>query len=475
MKLIDANPTPRVTGIEELSGRSNYFIGNDPAKWRTNVPTYSKVEYRDVYPGVSLVYYGNQQQLEYDLVVAPGADPSTIGLSFVGADRLEVDGDGDLVLHTAAGTIRQRKPVIYQEISGVRKEISGGYVFKGEHQVGFKVAAYDASQPLVIDPVLSYSTYLGGSADDQGLGIAVDAAGNTYVTGATNSTNFPKTAGVFDTTFGGGICFGSSCLDVFVTKLDPTGSALLYSTYLGGTGNDIGFGIAVDGAGNAYVTGFTNSSNFPTTAGAFQTSFGGFDDAFVTKLDPTGSVLLYSTYLRGSGFDFGNGIAVDATGNAYVTGTTLSTDFPTTPGAFQPARRGGVGADAFVTKLNPTGSALVYSTFLGGTGGNFGSAIAVDTAGSAYVAGGTTATNFPTTVGAFQTSFGGNRRAFVTKLDPNGAALVYSTFLARTGSDNGSAIAVDAAGSAYVTGATGSIDFPTTAGAFQTPRQGLCV
>jgi hypothetical protein len=383
-----------------------------------------------------------------------------------------VDAQGDLVLQTTVGPIRQRKPVIYQEVDGVRKDIPGGYVLKGEHQVGFKLAAYDASQALVIDPVLSYSTYLGGSGEDRDPAIAVDAAGNAYVTGHTESTDFPTTAGAFQTTFGGGPFNGG---DAFVTKLNATGSALVYSTYLGGSGGDSGRGIAVDTAGNAYVTGYTASTNFPTTAGAFQTTRGGFlMDAFVTKLNPTGSALVYSTLLGGSDLDSGEGIVVDAAGNAYVAGGTSSTDFPTTAGAFQTTFGGGAnqGGDAFVTELNPTGSALVYSTYLGGSGGDSAASIAVDADGNAYVTGRTLSTNFPTTAAAFQPTFGGGvccgGDAFVTKLNPTGSApLVYSTYLGGSDYDIGTGIALDTLGNAYVTGTTLSTDFPTTAGAFQ--------
>src|SRR3989441_1834599 len=275
-RLVGANPAAEISGLEELPGKSNYFIGNDPKKWHTNVPNYARVKYRNVYPGVDLVYYGNQRQLEYDFTVRPGADPSRIVLGVQGADRLEVDAQGDLVLHTAVGPIRQRKPVIYQEIDGDKKEIPGGYVLTATHQVSFRIAPYDPSQPLVIDPVLVYSTYLGGSGNDFGDDIAVDALGNAYITGATFSTNFPTTVGAFQ---GGGN-------DAFVTKLNPTGSALVYSTYLGGSGGDSGNGIAVDSLGNAYVATHTYSSNFPTTAGAFQTTFsgsGGNGDTAVTK------------------------------------------------------------------------------------------------------------------------------------------------------------------------------------------------
>src|SRR5438876_782482 len=473
MTFAGANPDPRVTGLEELPGKANYFIGNDPANWRTSVPTYAKVRYADLYPRIDLLYYGNQRQLEYDLVVRPGADPTRIVLDIQGADRLQVDAQGDLVLQTTVGPIRQRKPVIYQELDGVRKDIPGGYVLKGEHQVGFKVAAYDASQALVIDPVLSYSTYLGGSGEDRDPAIAVDAAGNAYVTGHTESRNFPTTTGAFQTGFGGG-AMSSGQGDAFVTKLNPAGSALVYSTYLGGSGPDDGKGIAVDAAGNAYVTGSTASSNFPTTIGAFQTIKGGSGNAFVTKLNPTGSALVYSTYLGGSGAigDYGAGIAVDASGNAYVTGGTSSSDFPTTAGAFQTTFGGDVfgGGDAFVTKLNPTGSALVYSTYLGGSGHEAGHGIAVDAAGNAYMTGYTSSTNFPTTAGAFQPTYGGasySSNAFVTKLNAAGSALVYSTYLGGRGTDMGRAIALQYP-NVYVTGHTESYDFPTTTGAFQT-------
>src|SRR3989442_681315 len=400
MTFLGANPAARVAGREELPGKSNYFIGNDPTKWRTNLPTYAKVRYDDLYPGVDLIYYGTQRQLEHDFVVRPCADPSLIALGFQGADKLEVDAQGDLVLHTSAGAIRQRKPVIYQEVEGVRREIHGGYVLKDPHQIGFQIAAYDRSRPLVIDPVLFYSTYLGGSGSEEGLGIAVDTAGNAYVTGPTYSTNFPTTPGAFQTTFGGDI-------DAFVTKLNPIGSALVYSTYLGGSARDEAMGIALDAAGNAYVTGNTFSSDFPTSPGAYQTTFGGglsVGDAFVAKLDPTGSALIYSTYLGGSGDDRGWGIALDSSGNAYVVGATSSTDFPTTPGAFQTIFGGGP-SDAFVAKLNPIGSALVYSTYLGGSDDHKGCGIAADgiSGPNAYLTGETASTDFPTTSSANHT------------------------------------------------------------------------
>jgi hypothetical protein len=597
--LLGADPESRMVGQDELPGKANYFIGSDPTRSRSDVPTYARVHYQDLYPGIDLVYYGNQRQLEYDFVVGAGADPKRIVLGFQGVDRLEVDPQGDLVLHTAAGAIRQRKPVIYQELDGVRKEIQGGYVFTDKHQVGFWVAAYDATRPLVIDPVLSYSTYLGGSdggeegrgltvdasgnafvtgetnaidfptvnplqpalsgstdvfvsklnpsgsalvystyiggaGQDVGRSIAVDASGNAYVTGATQSTDFPTVSPiqpallgpedafivkldptgsvmVYSTYLGGGSGDGSDAgfdvavdlagnayvtgqtsstdfptvnplqstfggfQDAFVAKINPAGTALVYSTYLGGgSGQDSGFGIAVDSAGNGYITGFTTSTDFPTV-NPLQPALSGTGDVFVSKLNPSGSALVYSTYIGGSNFQFGNSIAVDASGNSYVTGTTLATDFPTTPGAFQPTFGGPVGgSDAFVIKLNPTGAGFVYSTYLGGGGEDGSAGIAVDSTGNAYVTGQTLSTDFPTTPGAFQPTFGGPGGAgdaFVTKLNPTGSGLVYSTYLGGgsvDSSDNGNDIAVDSSGNAYIAGQTSSTDFPTTAGAFQT-------
>ncbi len=297
MRLVGAAPKPVVTGVAELPGKANYFIGKDRSKWRTNVPTYAKVQYRNVYPGIDLVYYGNKRQLEYDFVVAPGVNPKKIVLGFKGADRLDIDTEGNLVLHTSGGDIRQHKPIIYQKIDGVRHEIAGSYVRKGANRVGFQVATYDTSRPLVIDPVvLSYSTYLGGNSGESGLGIAVDADGNAYVTGSTGSPNFPTTAGAFQSTF-------VSNYYAFVTKFNPAGSALAYSTLLGGSGGSSGGSIAVDSDGNAYVAGTTASVDFPTTAGVFQPVSGGGNDSFVTKLDSTGSALVFSTYLGGASND----------------------------------------------------------------------------------------------------------------------------------------------------------------------------
>lgn len=448
MSLVAPCPNPRIDGLELLPGKSNYFIGNDPAKWRTNVRRYAKVRYQDVYPGVDLVYYGNQGQLEYDFVVAPAADPTRIRLSIDSARKLKTDTHGDLILRIADTEVRLVKPTVYQESGGNRKAIASRYVLHGRREVGFEVAAYDRNEPLIIDPVLSYSTYLGGSSGAFGNAIAVDSAGNAYVTGGTNSIDFP-TKNPAQAASGGNT-------DVFVAKFDPTGSTLLYSTYLGGTGEDSGNSVAVDSSGTAYLTGMTRSSNFPTK-NPLQSALGGGRDVFVAKLDSTGSALVYSTFLGGSGDDWGNGIAVDVSGNAYVAGKTGSVNFPT-KNSLQSASGG--GDDAFVVKLNPTGSALVYSTYLGGSALDEARGIAVDVTGNAYVTGDTSSRDFPIK-NPFQPTQNGSQNAFVTKLDPTGSALVYSTYLGGSGLDQGNRIAIDSSGNLYVTGFTDSPNFPT--------------
>jgi hypothetical protein len=459
MKLRGANPAAEVTGVDELAGTSNYFIGNDPAKWRTGVPTYAKVKYAGIYSGIDLVYYGNQRQLEYDFIVAPGADPRRIAFDVRGAKRILRDARGDLVLKIGQGEIRWHRPVVYQQKDGARQLVAAKYAITDTGRVGFEVAKYDASRSLYIDPLI-YSTYLGGSGYDYGFGVALDSAGNAYVTGWTASTDFP--------TMNPSQPGNGGQYDAFVSKINPAGSALVYSTYLGGSSSDGGQGIAVDAEGNAYITGGTTSTDFPTM-NPFQAFLDGSDDAFVTKLNSTGSALIYSTYLGGSGAGSGSGIAVDVSGDAYVTGFTSSTDFPVTPGAFQTKCGGTCLGNAFVTKVSPKGSALIYSTYLGGSGvddGN-GGGIVVDSAGNAYVTGGTGSNDFPVTPGAFQTTCGGNNcaypdfDAFVTKLNPSGSALVYSTHLGGSGDDYGWGIGVDGVGNAYVTGRTSSSDFPT--------------
>ena len=475
-----ADPQATVVGLDQLPGIVNYFIGDDPSKWHTNIPTYQKVVYHNLYPGIDLVYYGNQGRLEYDLIVSPGADPAQITLAFDGAEQIAVDAQGDLVLTLAstevgegmAPTLRLHKPVVYQrDEQGAKHLLTGAYVLRASTtaaldpretpQIVFQVASYDVNKPLIIDPVLSWATYLGGSDSDGGHNIAVDTAGDVYVTGVTSSSDFPGTSGSPIQNMYGGFHF-----DAFVTKLNASGTTILYATYLGGSGNDEGFGIAVDAAGNAYVTGLTESLAFPGTAGSrIQSTIGGGHDGFVTKLNTTGTALLYSTYLGGSGADEGNGIAVDVAGNAYVTGLTESLDFSGTAGSRIQSMIGG-SFDAFVTKLNASGTAILYATYLGGSNSDRGFGIAVDPKGQAYVTGETGSPAFPGTVGSpVQSTYGGgDRDAFVTKINATGRAILYATYLGGNGGDRGFGIAVDAAGNAYVTGETGSPSFPGTAG-----------
>jgi hypothetical protein len=476
-----SNPQMVLEGGEQAPGKVNFFRGNDPTRWRTNLPQYGQVIYRELWPGVDLALRGEAGMLKYEFRVKPGAKPADIRMAYEGAAGLVLDEAGGLLIKTAVGLLRDSPPVAYHEIDGVRVPVESRYALGqgdgAEGIYGFAVGAgYNPDAELIIDPSVSYSTFLGGSADDTGAAIAVDPSGNAYVIGTTSSTDFPTTTGAFDRTL-------ATAPDIFVSKLNATGTALLYSTYLGGTptptrgaGSDpfeFGRAIAVDASGNAYITGQTTSSDFPITAGAFQTTIHAseFDatETFVAKLNPTGSALLYSTFLGGSDLDDSYTIAVDASGAAYVAGYTLSTDFPTTPGAVQTLAGGGGNQDAFITKLNATGSALVYSTYLGGLDNETLSRIVVDTSGNAYVTGGSRSLNFPTTAGAFQTANHGGFDAFVAKLNATGSALVYSTFIGGQGTgDSGNGLAIDSAGNAYVAGGTNSIDFPTTPGAFQT-------
>jgi len=493
MNLLGASSGQKAAGEEIQSGKANYFTGNDPAKWQRDVPMYGKVRMKGVYPGVDLVYYGHQGALEYDFVVAPGADASAIKLSFDGS-KAALAANGDLVLPVDGGPeLRFNKPVVYQTIDGRRQSVDGRFLVAG-NTVGFALGAYDRSAPLVIDPMLSYSTYLGGTGPDRANAIALDASGNAYVTGYTFSADFPLSGSPYQATN-----FNTANGEVFVTKLNATGTALVYSTFLGGDGGcghaevaetfgDVGTAITVDGSGEAFVVGIACSANFPVTAGAFQTTDKepGRTNGFVTKLSADGGSLMYSTYLGGSGGgsnpgdgDMAQGVAVDSSGNAYVAGQAFSHDYPTTPGAFQTTTYACCNT-AFVTKINPAGSALVYSTFVGNENSDAAFAIAIDPAGDAYITGYTIEGSFPVTSNAFQRNDPGGAdnvtNAFVTEINPSGSGLLYSTFLGGSGitwpaGDAGYGIVVDALGNAYVTGQTQSHDFPVSRGAFQTANQ----
>jgi len=451
-----ANANAVAKGVERLPGQRNYLIGNDPSRWHTNVPTFRAVRYDEIYPGINLTYYGNQQQLEYDFVIAPGADPQQIRFAFTAGTRLRISDRGDLVLRVAGVEVRQPKPVVYQEIDGQRRLVDGKFILIARHQAAFAVGAYDRTQPLVIDPTLVYSTYLGGAGDDTGSSIAVDSSNNIYIAGTTNSTNFPLQGAAFGANAG--------LADIFVTKIDASGANILYSTYIGGSGQDRADGLAIDASGNAYVVGRIDSSsiNFPSTMGSFASSYRGGDfDGVVFKLNAQGNALVYSGFLGGEENDSVAGVTVDANGIAYVTGGTKSIGFPTTVNAYQPTRAG--DTDAFLAKINAAGSTLLYATYLGGSGTDRGSGVVIDANGNAYIDGFTSASDFPTE-NAFQNGFGGSFDAFVAKFDTNSsgaASLLFCSYLGGTGDDKAYGLAIDnSANNVYIVGQTSSNNFP---------------
>ena len=491
MQFAGASDHAQLSGAGEMSGKINYFTGNDPARWQTGVSAFGQVLVGGLYPGVNLAYHGNQRRLEYDFTVAPGADPGVIAIRFEGADKISVNPAGDLVLRLGESEILQPKPVMYQTVNGARQTISGGFTMLDARTVAFAVGDYDRGRPLVIDPILSYSTYFGGTSGEDAWAVAVDTNGFVYIAGQTFSTqftNWPVPPGAFQTNYQGSTLTG----DGFVAKFDNTGSNLVYQTYLGGNADNVVLGLAVDKSGNAYVAGYTDSPNFPTTSGALQTNISGtvikglgyyLVDGFVTELGPAGTNLVYSTYFGGSAVDGAAGIAVDDSGNAYITGFTSSTNFPVTTNAIQRHLQCPVSfywnANAFVAKIGAGGSPLIYSTYLGGTNFDEGESIAVDDANCAYVTGFTASTNFPTRNfiyqfigtnlynGSWLNGYTNSNNyfpydAFVTKLSADGTNLVYSTFLGGANTDFPNHIAVDAAGNAYVTGWTISTNFPNT-------------
>jgi hypothetical protein len=484
MELAGSDAATQAMGEDALPGKSNYFIGRDPSRWHTGVPNFRRVHYQGIYPGIDLSYYGNGQQLEYDFVLAPGAKPETIRMCVEGVQTLRLDKSGDLILAVGGGEVRFKKPYLYQMIGGMRQTVSGRYALRGR-EVAFRLGPYDQTQPLVIDPVLMYSTYLGGSNLDAANAIAVGSDGTAFVAGETDSTDFP-TAHPLQPEDGGPLDFPD---DAFVTKLSADGSTLLYSTYLGGTKQDSASGIAVDSFGAAYVTGTTISEDFPHSLGAFDpncgvdghcnsTLFNGLltSDAFITKLNPEGSALVYSGFLGGLGNTRGLAIAVDNNGSAYVTGTTdASAQFPASGGTLSGFQTvfGGAVTDAYIAKLSSTGSSLPYVTYLGGNAEDDGFGIAVDGSGHAFVTGLTFSTDLPTTAGGFQLAPGGNGDAFVTEVDTTvtgAGSLLYSTYLGGGARDQGNAIALDSTGKVYVAGVTnsaGASPFPTTGAVIQ--------
>jgi len=501
MKFLGANPAAQVSGLDRLAARVNYFIGNDRAKWRTEVPSYARVKYAGLYPGIDLIYYGHQQSLEYDLVVAPGASPDAIGIAIDGADSARLDRSGDLILTSGGAGLELKRPRVYQQArDGSAEQIAGSYVVssaargsraKSARTVRIALGAYDRSRPLIIDPQLVESTYLGGSLGAQAFAIAVDGSGDVFVTGATASSDFPVASGVQSK-----IDAASGATNAFVTEISTSGGQqLVYSTYLGGDGicefcpapasGDTGTGIALNSQGQIYLAGFTPSGNFPVTSNAFETfaeaTWLGMSAGFLTVIDPTQSgaaQLVYSTYLAGAGEDYINALAVDSGGLAYVTGDANSPNFPVTAKVFEPQKASPSGIpNGFVSVLNPAASgsaSLVYSSYLGGSGGEDGRGIAVGPSGEVYVTGDTASSDFPVTPATalqeFPRSFS-SIPGFVTVIDTanSGAGqLAYSTYLGGSFADTGNAIAVDSNGRAYVAGFARSADFPVTASAFQT-------
>lgn len=471
LSFLDANPTPTITPDTPLPGRVNDLRGDDPTQWRTDIPTYAGIVYHDVYAGIDLRYDGHASTLKGTYTVAPGVDPQQIRWRYQGVEQVRIDqASGNLQVTVAADRVlTEAAPVAWQDIAGQRVPVHARYQVAADGTISFAVGAYNPAYPLIIDPTIAWSTYLGGEGNDPALDIAVDGVGNTYVVGFTNSPNFPVTRDTYDATF-------NTLFDAYVAKMSTDGRTLVYATYLGGTGIDQGWSIAVDAAGQAYVSGRTDSTDFPTTPGAFDRTLGDgsgcedlidCDDAFVAKLSAGGNALLYATYLGGNSSELGivgPHVAVDTDGNAYVTGRTRSSDFPTTPGAFDRTLEldpfSNVGADVFVTKVNPLGTALVYSTFLGGpTDAEEGRDIAVDAAGNAYVTGLTNG-DFPIK-DAVQPTTDGSQDLFITKVNAQGSALVYSTYLGGNDFDYPGSIAVDGAGNTYVSGHTFSPNFPT--------------
>jgi hypothetical protein len=456
MKLVGAHAKPE--GIDRTEGVSNYFIGNDPARWRVAVPHFAKVTYRNAYPGIDIVFYSGKSGLEYDVVAAAGADLAQVAIAFEGA-TISKDSRGALQIHTDAGTIHQTMAAVFEEKNGRQRALRCNFVLAEGNIVHLASPERDLNARLVVDPVLEYSTFLGGSQPDTAISIAIDSTGHAYVTGGTGSTDFPTTAGAFDRT-----CTGKfGCNRAFVAKLNPSGTGLIYSTFLGGNDSDAGTGIAIDSSGNAYVTGVTNSTDFP---GTFLSSTRGIDNAFVTKLNPAGSALVYSALFGGSVTNEAVAIALDSAHNAYITGNSQSNDFPTTNGAFQTAAAGDF--HPFLTKVNSTGTAFVYSTRIAGsTSTDFADSIAIDSSNNVYVVGDAGSDDFPTTPGVIQQTKPPNTRTgFVAKVNPTGSDLVYSTFWG----DVVRAVAVDASHNAFVTGEAQIL--PTTSGAFQRAQKG---
>lgn len=457
LQFAGSSEASELMGQKQLTGVSHYFLGADPKGWRPFVRRYQEIQLKQAYPGIDVLFYSDPASLEFDFVVAPGADPSAIHLKFPDTERLHIDPQGNLVIPVGNNEIRLRKPHIYQDVESGRRDFSGQYVLADEKEVHFAPFPYDCRYPLVIDPVLSYSTYLAGSGGEIGQAIAVDSQGFIYVVGHTRSHQLAMSEPWWE---------ARSSPDVFVAKLNPEGSELLFTAFLGGSSdeNQLGGDIALDSLGNIYITGQTSSADFPVVH-PLQTSFAGGDsDAYLAKLSPDGSQILYSTYIGGSGADIAFSLAVDSSRVAFLAGGTSSTDFPTEKAVQEHLRPGGyISADAFLCAVDAEESKMVFSTYLGGTGTDSAFGVAVQPGEGAFVVGGTMSDDFPTSA-PFQRTFGGGAEfgvdGFITHFAADGRSLEYSSYVGGSGDDAGLDIAVDAAGNAYITGATTSADFP---------------
>ncbi len=448
-------------GCDPLPSVSNYFLGDDPRQWRSSVPNYARVAYRSIHPGIDLVFHGDGRALEYDFLVAPLADPRRIELEFAGAERMELTAEGALVLHADGRTLTQQAPRLWQDVGAERREVRGSFVLRGNDRVAFDIGDYDATLPLVIDPTLVYGTFIGGSGLDWAWAIAVDSQGFAWLAGETDHASFPTTNGVADTSFNGGT-------DVFVCKLNPSGNTLVWSTFLGGTGNDRANAIAIDNAGLPYITGYTTSTGFPTTAGAFDTSQNGGTDVFVTKLSATGA-MSRSAFLGGNGEDIGTDIAIDrTTGITFVTGTTTSNGFPVTAGGFDVTSNGGV--DIFVTNLAATFGTLAFSTYVGGSGDDYSNDINLVSSQIPVVTGYTWSSNFPTPAGP--TGPVGHSDVFAFRLAATGQSMSHAKVFGGSSNDWCWASTLDSQGTCYMAGATLSQNYPTTAGVHDTTHNG---
>ncbi len=463
--LENTNSIAGASGKGELAAYYNYFIGNDPGKWANFVSLYKEVQIQNIYEGIDIRYYFDNGLVRYDYQVAAGADISRIQLQLEGADGYSVNQAGELQIRTSLGEVTHGKLYAYQMIDGHEQEVSCRFEQQANGKLGIQAEGYDINKPVIIDPLV-YSTFIGGSGlsgSDYATSIAIDNTGNTYTTGFTSSANYPTTSGAYDLSHNGDS-------DVFVTKLNADGSDLIYSTFIGGSDSDDSRAIVLDNNSNVYVAGHTYSFNYPTTSNVFDRSFLGESDVFVTKLNADGSGLVYSTFLGGAQSEAAFSIAIDNSGNAYVGGNTNSTNYPATGSAYDQSLDG--ESDVFLTKLNSNGSALIYSTFIGGVNDDFCNAIIVDNSDNVYLAGHTWSTNFPTTSNGYDRSHGGEIDAFVAKLNASGSALVYSTFMGGTNNDVCRSIGIDNSGCAYIAGETESTDYPTTSGAYDLSHAG---